>query len=290
MNTRSTPWRRTSCSFLVAAVCCLGSPRVRAEITVTALGGAHEFFGGGDSNQLEVVLRNSGDVEMKPELRVKLSQLSASTALPLGVTPWKSVRILAGQRLLEWMPLELPNVKARTVFLAQWLDGIGKVLGKARVTAYPTNLLAELSTLAGTEPLGLWDPESRLRPVLKVHGVQFADLQEGIESFSGKLALVFPARAAGDPPVFSAEALKTLAGRVGAIVLIETVEPNPVLLASFRVVSLNKARVVIAQKHVLEGISQQPRPQLNLLELARMAVQPASENRTSALIEDDYER
>src|SRR5208283_3417164 len=127
------------------------------------------------------------------KIRTRIFQTSSATAIRVGETSWKQFQALPGQTVLESARLDFPPVKAETKFLVQWLENTNHVIGETTVWVYPTNLLAELKPLAGDEPLGIFDPQDQLKPLLKNLNLDFANLENSdLENFSGKLAIIGP--------------------------------------------------------------------------------------------------
>jgi hypothetical protein len=82
--------------------------------------------------------------------------------------------------VLEDLPVTLPAVRSATRFRIE-CAGIGRLT----VTALPEDALKRL---AGDEPVGVFDPDNKLKPALKAAGVEFADFET--EPRDVKLALV----------------------------------------------------------------------------------------------------
>ena len=231
---------------------------------------------GGTTRQLAVRWRNPGASAVTVELHGRLLQASSGTVAPLGEWFWKKLEILPGQTVLESAAVPLPSVRAETRCLVQWVAGTNRVLGATEVRVYPANLLTELRSLAGDHPVGLFDPQAQLKPLLERLGVEFADLElSGIADFTGKLAIIGPfASAANMPPDMPAR-IKHAAKKGAAIVWIQ---PPPArdepLRPSFRCVASSKGAIVVAQSYIVADLADQPQSQINLLHLARLAIHP----------------
>ena len=57
------------------------------------------------------------------------------------------------------------------------------------MTVYPNDLLETLNTFAGEQPLGVFDPDGQLKPLLKQAAINVADFE--IEPTDSKLAIVW---------------------------------------------------------------------------------------------------
>src|ERR1035437_3374124 len=106
----------------------------------------------GEARKISTVWHNDGDKVWEGEISARIFQTSSATAVRLGEMPWKKLQVLPGQTVIESVQLDFPAVKAETKFLVQWLENTNHIIGRTEVLVYPTNLLAELKTLAGDEP------------------------------------------------------------------------------------------------------------------------------------------
>jgi hypothetical protein len=71
------------------------------------------------------------------------------------------------------MPVTVPAVRGPTRFVLEC-----KGTGRVPVIAVPVEVLKGLTRLAEAEhPLGVFDPDGKLRPVLKQAGVEFVDFE-----------------------------------------------------------------------------------------------------------------
>jgi hypothetical protein len=229
---------------------------------------------GGEARKINVVWRNVGDKAVDAEMRTRLYQTSSATTVLLGELPWKRLQVLAGQTVIESAVLNFPVVKAETRFLVQWLEGTNSIIGKTEVLVYPTNLLAELKLLAGENPPGVFDPNNQLKPLLKRLAVDFMDLENnGIENFSGKLAVIGPFSSKSQLRDGLANQIAALAKKGKAIVwILPPPDPRDELQPSFYAVPEGSGCVVVAQANMVSGLAENPRAQLNLLHFARLAL------------------
>jgi hypothetical protein len=269
---------------LAASLCCaflFGAYPLASysQLQLLSTNETQEVFGGAPC-RVAVTWHNAGGTPLDLSLRTSLYQASSASAIPLGETPWKRLEVLAQQTLLESATINLPAVKAETRFVIQWLAGSNTVVGTTLVLAYPTNLLSDLKPLAGDEPLGVLDPNSALKPLLKFAGVDFSDLEDTeLENYQGKLLIAGPFQAKAQMHGALPTQLQTLARKGVAVVWIqpppdrESRHREP-LKPSFYTVPEGKAAVVIVQPALLDHLSEHPQAQLTLIQLSRLALQP----------------
>jgi len=233
----------------------------------------------GSNRKISVVWRNTGDEVADVELRFRLYQGTAATAVLLNEAPLRRVKVLPGQTVSDSAVLDFPAVRAETRFMVQWLDGTNRLLGTTHVSVYPTNLLGELKLLAGDNTgLGLYDPHNQIKPVVRSLGLQFADLEgTGLENFSGKLAVLGPFMQSAAIPTGFANRVKNLASNNVAVVWLvpppdKYDKPRP----SFYAVSVPGCTnaIVVAQADTVASLADDPRAQLNLLHFCRLALRP----------------
>jgi hypothetical protein len=230
----------------------------------------------GEGRTISVLLHNPAPQAVSAKLRLKLFQASSATAIPLSEAAWRKMEVLPSQTVLDSATLDFPAVKAETRFVVQWLEDTNRIAGTTDVLVYPTNLLKELKPLAAEEPLGVFDPQNHLKPLLKAARVEFQDLEDtGVEDYRGKLVIAGPF--ATKPP--SAD---TLAARFQALarkgVAVVWMQPPPQkrggLKPSFYTVPEGKGAVMVVQADMVAGLRQSPKAQLNLIQLARLALAP----------------
>lgn len=232
-------------------------------------------FGGG-SRTVPVRWRNGGDQPTSVALSMRIYQASSATAAPLTKTPWKELNLLPGQTVLESVTLDFPAVNAETEFLVQWLQNNSNVLGVTQVLAYPTNLVRELGVLAGAQPLGLYDPQNQLKPLLRMVNVEYIDLeQQGLEDFVGKLLVVGPFASREQVSGWLSERLWSQARRGAAAVwILPPPQSGEPIKPSFYTVLEGKGAIVVVQAAMIGDLEQNPQAQLNLVEFCRLAVKP----------------
>ncbi len=232
-------------------------------------------FAGG-TRRVQVVFHNPTDQLVEAELKSRLLQASSATVIPLGEEPWKRLRVLPGQTVLESVRLRFPAVKAETLFLVQWVDANRRVLGLTEVMIYPTNLFTELKTLAGEKALGVFDPDNRLKPWLAGLKMEFEDLERTeLENFAGKLVLFGPFSSKEQMPACLARRIAARCkGGLRAVWMQPPAGPQAKFQPSFYPVQMGKGTVVVAEASIVADLAANPLAHLNLVRLARLAVRP----------------
>lgn len=206
---------------------------------------------------VRVALRNHTDSIATSDVVLKLFQLTTGRAVPVGgPRSWKTITVLPQQTILENLALALPDVRASTRYRVE-LIGIGAV----EVIAYPTNLLRRLGALAGDQPLGVFDPDGKLKPILKQAGVSIADFE--IEPGESRLAIIW-SDVTNLPDSIASRVKKGMAA-----VWIRS-SPIPTTYA----VHLGEGVVIVAAASSMRGLTDSPSPQLNLIHDAELALQP----------------
>lgn len=262
--------------MLLAGLCsCAGLGQ--AQLAVVSNGAPQSCFGG-TTCQVSVALHNGGFQPVACAAHTRLFQTATATAVELNISSWKHLQILPGQTILESASFAFPPVTAATQFVIQWWDRTNQLLGVTSVWVYPTNLLAELKPLAG-DALGIYDPQNRLKPLLKNLNLNFTDLETaGLAPFSGRLVIIGPAQPEATAPEALASQVKALARQGTAVVWIlpapPTATPPAGLQPSFYSVPERTNAVIVAQPEVVAGLADNPQAQLNLLGLCRLAVHP----------------
>lgn len=236
-------------------------------------------FGGGAS-KIEVRWQNAGREITNANISVRLIQVGSTTAMKSELQSWKNLSILSGQTVLENAALDLPAVRAETRFLVQWIAGANNILGVSEVLVYPTNLLKQLKTLAGDEPLGVFDPAGTLKPLLRSVAVEFQDLlEDGTDKFLGKLAIFGPFESKSEMRASLKEDIRALARRgVSVVWLMPPPEKFARLKPSFYNVPDGDGTVIVAAHEMTAKLAQRPEAQLNLIRLAQEALRPAPLN------------
>jgi hypothetical protein len=261
--------------LIVAWFCAAGAFAVQAQLQLVPELKPTRLFGG-EGRSLPVVFHNPDAVPVSSEMRLRLFQTSSATAAPLAELSWKRLQVLPGQTALESARLDLPAVRAETRFVVQWVIESNQVVGVSELLVYPTNLLHELKPLLGDTELGVLEPHNELKPLLKAAGVEVSKLQDaGLDRFYGKLAIIGPFQFKEETPGNLPASAKALARKGTGIVWIQPPhsEREPIQ-PSFYLVPEGKAAIVIVQRELIENLSQNPQAQLNLIQLAKLALHP----------------
>lgn len=220
---------------------------------------------------------NGGLNVVNVNVSARLYQSSSTTAVSLGDQPWKEMRLLPQQTVLESATLDFPAVKAETKFLVQWLENTNRVIGTTAVWVYPTNLLAELKPMADGKGLGIYDPQNQLKPLLKNLRLDFVDLEDaGLENFSGRLAIIGPFSTKAQMPDGLTSRIKALSKKTAAVVwLLPPGGSKDKLEPSFYTIASGTNAVVVAQADLVADLPDNPPAQLNLISLCKRALNPA---------------
>ena len=262
-------------TLLAAACCAAGAARAQIEL-VTNAAPQCVFFG--EARSISATFHNSGGQDFGQDVRAVISQASSATAAPLGERPWKFLRVLPQQTVLESARLDFPPVKAATKFVVQWICGKAEVIGKTEVLVYPTNLLHELKALVGDneDNLGVLDPHNQLKPALKHSAIHFVDLEQTeMDSFHGKLAMVGPC--GPDDPEWRglAERIARLAKNGTPVVWIQSPpQKRDKIWPTFFIVPENTNAVVMVRPELVADLPDHPQSQLNLIYFCKLAMQP----------------
>lgn len=246
-----------------------------AQVAVVPTDEPQRLFGSGD-RLVNVLISNRSDKAVSLHAKVRLVQLTSATAVNVSESPWRELKIWPQQTVVESAQVYLPEVKAETRFLIQWVEGTNIVFGTTEILVYPTNLLAELKMLAGAAPLGVFDPAGQLKPLLKAVAVEFQDLlEDGTDKFTGKLAIFGPFDARKTMRAGLADDIRALAKRGAAVVwLLPPPGRRVPLKPSCYAVPVGAGAVVVAQVEMVSRLAENPAAQVNLLQLAEAALRP----------------
>jgi len=227
-----------------------------------------------EAQSIEVRFRNSTATNVEVPLRFRVFQASSATVLPIGEPhSWKTLPVLAGQTVVESFAVRFPAVRVDTRFLVQWLDEHEQALGTTEVVAVPPNLLCELKSLAGETPLGVFDPQDQLRPLLRRVGVEFEDLDpDDIERFRGRLAVVCATDAKEEEPPALSRGLKKCREAGVNILWFRRTVPGMTSPATVCLVRPGAGTLVVADSQALSGLADSPARQRTLISLARLTV------------------
>lgn len=233
----------------------------------------------GDGQQvLKAVIRNSGETTESKDVRVRLYQTGSETMAPVGKAwLWKKLTVLPGQTVLEEITLTLPKVDAEASFRLFWMDDADKTLAQTDFTVHPRHLLRDLSKTAGRHAVGVFDPDNRLRPLMREEEIEFEELTvDGRpEAFRGRLAIILPAKdSPEDMDVFAQNMGRVARERGLALVWFQSPDKRrsgePPLAYP---VHDGRATIVKAPSALMENLEKSPEAQLSLVWLATFAVQ-----------------
>ena len=230
----------------------------------------------GDGRRIAVLFHNAGGSPVTADLHTRLYQTSLATAVLLSEAPWKKLEVLSGQTVFESAILTFPAVKAETRFAIQWVEGTNKLTGTSEVLVYPPDLLKDLKPLAGEEPLGVFDPQNKLKPLLKAAAVECQHLEDtGLEDYHGKLAIIGPFQSKAQMPEEVGDKIKKMAAKGVAVVWMQPPpEKRQELKPSFYTVPEGKGSVVVVQADLVASLPEDPQAQLSLIHFARLALHP----------------
>jgi hypothetical protein len=263
--------------FVAVTICLLAAiSRVSAQLQVISQSSAQSLFAG-EACPVAVIFHNADNHPVIVKLSTQLYQASSATAAPLGrPRAWKALEVLAGQTILETNPLAFPSVAHATRFVIQWLDATNRVLGFSEVMVYPTNLLGALWPLANKMPLGVFDPQNQIKPLLTSSGLVFQDLEEqGIDNFSGRLAIIGPISADAPGPEELADEITNLARAGAAVVWIKAEAAcGPVLEPALYNLRVGQGAISVVRFRALLNLTTNPLAQLNFVRAAQLAIKP----------------
>lgn len=231
----------------------------------------------GHPQKIRAVFRNPKDKSAQLDLRTRLYQLSSATKMPVGEAQhWKKLEVLAGQTVIELVPVSTPAVKTATRFQVQWLDEKDKPVAQTTVSAYPDDLLKQLKTLAGEKPIGLMDPNNQIKPLLKRLAVDFEDLEvePGWPGYQGKLAIAGPFALEKQMGRDLGDKIAKASKEGVAVVWIQPPSGKLVLSPSSYLVQRGEGTVVVAQASTVSALGESPLSQLNLIHFAELALKP----------------
>jgi len=230
----------------------------------------------GQARKIQVLFHNPTDRPLDAKLRTRVFQASSATAMPLGEPrPWKTIRVLPGQTIVESASLDFPDVKVGTHFVVHWLDDRGKALEPTDVIVHPTGLFKAFKTLAGERSFGVLDPQDRLKPLLKESLIEFSDLETADANFNGRLMIVGPFATREDMPAGLIGRIKAIAKKGCAVIWIQP-PPEPDQKHSLSVCLLREGAgvVVLARAELFSDLAESPQAQLDLIYLAGLALKP----------------
>jgi len=260
-------------TWLVLLACASGV--ASAQLQVVPDSQPRRVFGGAPQN-IPVCWQNSGSQQSDSAIRLRIFQSSSATAAPISEQPWKQLALLPGQMVLESARLDFPAVRGQTKFVVQWIESSNRVCGVTELRVYPTNLLAELKSLFGEAKTGVLDPNNQLKPALTQNGLEFVDLNNmALDDFSGKLAIVGPFESKAQIREGLRQTIQKIVRKGAAVVwILPPSESADEITPSFYVVQEGKGTVVVVQPALVADFSVNPRSQLNLICLCKLALNP----------------
>ena len=227
-------------------------------------------FGGG-VRTIQVAFRNRADRPLDAEIGREIYQATSATAAAVNKAPmWKKLQLLAHQTVLEEVRVDLPAVRAETRFLVRFTHR-DAVLGLQEVWVYPSNLLAQLNTLADGKLVVVCGASESLKEVFAAAGVRLFDPLPGASDLQTNQLLSFGPSGGqfeNAPPTSNA-----------SIQFIKLPAPDSFIAPAYEVVFTNRAVKVLAQEAMLANLSEDPWTQLRLLRMARLATSHNQFNR-----------
>jgi hypothetical protein len=263
--------------LLVAAICPAGAARAQIELVTN---GPPQCVFFGDARNITATFHNPGGQDFAQDVRTVVSQASSATSVQLGERPWKFLRVLPGQTVMESARLDFPSVRAETKFIVQWVEKSNHIIGRTEVLVYPTNLLNELKLLLdeNEDNLGVLDSHNQLKPVLKNSAIHFVDLAETeMDSFHGKLAIIMPS--VPDDPEWRGltDRVAKVAQKGTPVVWIQAPpSKHDKIWPTFFLVPENTNAVVMVHPELVADLAGNPQSQLNLIYFCKLALQPTS--------------
>lgn len=231
---------------------------------------------GGSFGTFAIRLQNVGDLGTDAELSFQFMAIGAASAAPQEPQPWRRIEVLPGQTVIEYATLDLPAVSAETRWLVTWLAGTNQPIGVTELLVYPTNVLAEIRSLADAKSLGVVDPGDHLKPWLRQAGVGFTELAAAnLASFRGRLAIL-TSDAAGTnvAPDLGSRFEELARAGVASLWFQPPRPPQQALTPSFYPVPVGTNAVVLAHAEMVMNLANDPRAQMNLVGLCRFALRP----------------
>jgi hypothetical protein len=258
------------------ACCCIlaGSHALHAQVRAVPNPTPQAVFGG-EQRFIRVHFENPSPDEQVDEVRARLLQLTSATAVPIRITPWKTLRMLPGQEVVERFETEFPAVKTETRFAIQWLDEGGRVMGRTDVRVFPARPLGGLKALLDGSAVGVVDPADRIPSVLREAGleVEVVDI-EALARFEGKLLIIGPKDGMTSVPDGLGTDLLRLARKGVAVVWLVAPDPGKPLGPSFQRMAEGNGTLMIVDPTLVEELATSPLAQKNLLQLATQALRP----------------
>jgi hypothetical protein len=229
----------------------------------------------GNARTIPVEFCNSSGQYFTGNMRIRIYQTSSATAVLISDAPWKNLEVPANETVLDAAALGFPLVKAKTKFLVQWLENTDRVIGTTDVMVYPTNLFQMLTPL-DKDDFGIFDPNDRLKPLLRGAGIRFLDLGEmNLTNFTGKLVVIGPFDSKAQEPDDLAKRILAIAKKnVAGVWLQPPFDKNDQIKPSYYSVQKGRIAVVVAQSGLVSNLADNPQSQLNLIYFCNLALHP----------------
>ena len=225
------------------------------------------------ANSLTPMWTNRGPEQVEMEIKGALFQAGSKLALQLPLEIVEKLRLLPNQAALMPINFEVPEVRAKTLFVIQWQDPSAKALGKTELKVYPSDLLRELELMAGDTALGIFNLDAKFETGFRNSKVKSERLeQDGIGGYAGKL-LIAGGEQAQDS---SRETLIAVARRGAVVVCIVAHSDDEILRPNFSARAYGAGVVVFVQETFLDHFDTNPESQLRLVEICRMAMKPGT--------------
>ena len=230
----------------------------------------------GTEQKVPIVVRNESNDAIQRQVRMRINQLSSAVAMPLGpAREWRTLHLLPHQTAIESLTIKFPPVAAATRFEVVWLNVENSILGRTEFLGYPPNLLSALKPVVERKLLGVFDPATQLKPLLKQTSMDFEDLEvgEGLAGFNGALAILFPGTNSMPRSVELTSIIRKKAKQGVAFVWIQNVRPDQIESAPLAyTVRVNTRTVVVAEASTVAHLAESPVSQLNLIRFAELAL------------------
>ena len=91
----------------------------------------------GAARAVTVVWHNASQQTAEADISARLIQTTSATAVRIGETPWKVLRVLPQQTVIESAAVDFPAVKAETKFVVQWFAGTNEMWAKPTCWCIP---------------------------------------------------------------------------------------------------------------------------------------------------------
>ncbi len=245
-------------------------PLTGAEVSMVSVP-ALAVFGGG-TRLVPVTIANRSGLPVALEVGLQVLQATTATVAPVGaVAPWKRITIQPHQTLEDQAEVPFPAVRAQTRFFVRFTLP-GEILGLAEVWVYPSNLLAELSSILGDEPVLLLSVPNVWKELLGASSVSFLEVPTSASPPPrSKLALVGTAYQPVNQPGDTNTAFALAKGGAGIVWIKPAPIPDAAIEPSYYTLSVSNAAFIIAQENTLTNIAADPWAQLRFLRMARLA-------------------